>query len=149
MKPEELEDDKLNEIAPSLSKMSRQHPFTAPDGYFDSLPTIITERITAEKEKPWLTKVFEQLLQPKFTAALAALVLAAGAWWYLGDRIQPSNEIALTYTDLAESEFFYDLDEQLLVEELAENTSSETGNTDLENYLLENETDIDNLINEL
>jgi hypothetical protein len=153
MKTEETEDDKLNEIAPTLSKMSRQHPFIAPDGYFDSLPTIISERITAEKEKPFWVTWRTIVLRPRLTAALVSVLMVAGAWWYFSNRTgnnqNGSEEIAVTYADIVESGIFYEWDELLLVEELAANSTDEPESTDMENYLIENETDINNLINEL
>src|SRR5436853_7680437 len=47
MKPDYLNDDELEKMAPKLSKLKRENPFRVPDNYFDSLADNIQQKINA------------------------------------------------------------------------------------------------------
>lgn len=152
MKNNDYIDDELKD-APLLKSMSGETPFRAPAGYFDSLPTLISEKISAQNSKPWWSIFIQNIFQPKYVVAACVFGVAviSGVVYFN----QPENikdiEIILSYEDVSNSAYMDDLDESLLVEELSkyDNTSYDEQSKDIENYLIDSQTDISLIENEL
>lgn len=62
-----LEDDEL------LSSLGKENCFSVPDGYFDTLPSRISDRVASSGKTPFLT--FKHLFIFSFSLAVAVLLL--------------------------------------------------------------------------
>lgn len=149
MNPSDNLYDELKD-APLLHSLSNESPFNVPDGYFESLPTLIETRI-AEEKKGKIVSIFRLVLQPKYAVAACLVTFAlVTAVLYNRTHETPPVEILLSYDELSASVYFNDINEELLVEELSSlGISSDNSSLELENYLLENTNDLSTLENEL
>lgn len=155
-------DDELKDF-PLLNTISRENPFKVPDGYFDSLPALIAERIAKENSKPERIVSFKKIFHPRYAvrhsesvlwriaACLLIAALISGVVYFNQPDINNNPELALTYDDISNSVYMYDLDENLLIEELAQygDESSAGDQAEIENYLIENQADFSQIENEL
>jgi hypothetical protein len=73
---EEFDDiqKELEGIAPMLSKLPRANAFRVDEAYFDTLPTIVMERVHATKKRKWFN--LSWLLQPRWAATMAVCIIA-------------------------------------------------------------------------
>lgn len=153
MNNENYMDDELKD-APLLKKMSRENPFKVPDGYFDSFPTLISEKIASSHSKPGWIIFLKNVLQPKYVVAMFvfAAALTSGIVYFNQHPAAKDQEMILSYDDLTNSNYIAQFDESDLIE--AYNSNSETdkvneNNSEIENYLIDNQTDISLIENEL
>ena len=127
-----------------LKRVGRQNPFAVPEGYFDTLPGHIADRINT----PGAGKVIplKKAFTPAYAAAACAAMLLLLASVYFSLRVPEKGTPApLAFEEVGNSTYFFDIDEQLLVDELALQSYDEKkaiGNTDMENYLIDNAADI-------
>ncbi|HKR07260.1 MAG TPA: hypothetical protein VJY62_21680 [Bacteroidia bacterium] len=146
-------DDELKD-SPLLKNMSRENPFKVPDGYFESFPTIITERITSQRSKPAWIIFLKNVFQPKYVVAMLvfAAALTSGVVYFNQHPAATDREIILSYDDLNNSNYIAQFDESDLIDAYlsgANADKSNESNTEIENYLLDNQTDISIIENEL
>ncbi|MFI5217918.1 MAG: hypothetical protein ACHQNT_00405 [Bacteroidia bacterium] len=146
--PDELKD------APLLNKISRENPFRVPDGYFNSLPSDVAEKIALEKAKSVKIIFIRRILQTKYAVAACLLIAAliSGVIYFNQNKTVVNEQLALTTDDISSSIYFDDIDESILVEELSQiNNESSTDEQakEIENYLIETQTDISHYVNEL
>ncbi|MDA3909972.1 MAG: hypothetical protein PF448_01270 [Bacteroidales bacterium] len=113
-----------------LNDIPKKDPFKAPDGYFETLPDKVRDRIQAEKQadaKPGFFAVFKPYLYfAGFFIALAFL-FKVGLNTFTGDY--HDQQIIANQTETVESEYFeYDMisEETIYAAILAENTDEET-----------------------
>lgn len=150
------EDEELKKLAPHLFNGEKKNLFTIPDNYFEDLPGLIQERIQSEKRVS-LVEVFSNwLLRPRIALGLIlfALLLSGGLYFFQSRDGSPvTSEVVITFDDLKGSGAMDQIDENILIDELiAYNESSEASKIqdfDIENYLIENHTDYEQIINEL
>lgn len=139
---EELKD------AVTLRNLTQESSFNAPGDYFDSLPSNIMEKIAASERNAVVRPLFSlrNLLIPSL--AVAAVVLAL--FIFGKGNHKESKLVAMNYDDIYNTGLVSDLDENLLMDALSEEASTTTssGTTDMENYLIEASTD-EALINAL
>lgn len=136
-----------SESFPFLQKAERKNPFNTPDGYFEKLPLNIADKLAAPSAPLFSTP------RLVFIAGMLASVLVAGMWYFSGNTQQVSgNQVVLSYDDLPVSS----IEDELVLDAFADvETSSEddeAGTDDNEtyhDYLIENNTDISLIINEL
>lgn len=146
-------DDELKN-APGLRGMKRENPFTVPDGYFDTLSSRIRDRINAPQPKTVWEKLFQPLQRPAFayTCITIAMLICAGV--YFNQKPNPVTtkqvaEVNITVNDIYNSGIIYEYDESTLTEVLAANTSTQQTSTEVEDYLIDSNTDESDLINAL
>lgn len=136
-----------SESFPFLQKAERKNPFTTPDGYFEKLPLNIADKLAAPTAPLFSTP------RLVFIAGMLASVLVAGMWYFSGNTQQVSeNQVVLSYDDLPVSSIEDELvlDAFADVETSAEDDDAGTDETDTyHDYLIENNTDISLIINEL
>ena len=139
-----------------LKKMNRSNVFHTPEHYFEKLPVLISDQIhkktTTDSVHNWM---------PARVAAFSGLVLVAivAGWFYFsGVKSENSSSPVLSYDDLVGSGMVSEMDESMLMEEYAAQTNIASGmnqtqvvsNQELiKEYLIENNTDITLIINEL
>lgn len=155
MKPQDPEED-FKKQYPNLFGMDKKNPFSVPENYFEDLPGSIQSRIQQEEQESWLETLKRTFYRPQWAfALLLLLLLTAGGWFFFSNRqVQPAQrEMALTADELKNAAILGDIDEFDLLDEYAslEETASadEESKTEIENYLIENHTDLNQLINEL
>ena len=155
MNTSENMDDELKD-APLLKSISRENPFKVPDGYFDSFPTIISEKIAAQNSKPGWIIFLQNVFQPKYVVAMCvfAALLTSGIFYFNQAPKLNSQEILLSYDDLNNSNYIEQIDESDLIDAYSSVSNSEVyesseNNADIENYLIDNQTDNTIIENEL
>ena len=148
-------DDELKD-APLLKSMSRENSFKVPDGYFDSFPTLISEKVTVQNAKPGWIIFFQNVFQPQYVVAMCVftVVLTSGIFYFNQNSKLNTQEVLLSYDDLNNSNYIEQIDESDLIDAYSSVSNSEVGkpnenNSDIENYLIENQTDNSIIENEL
>ncbi len=146
-------DDELKD-APGLRGMKRENPFTVPHGYFDSLSSRIQDRINAPQAISIWEKLLLPLQRPAFayvTITIAMLICASVYFTQKKNNVATPQvaEVNITADDIYNSGIIYEYDENTLTEVLAANTSTKQSSTELEDYLIDINTDESDLINEL
>lgn len=151
---DELKDELKD--APFLKNMSRENPFKVPDGYFDSFPTIISEKIAAQNSKPGWIIFLQNVFQPKYVIAMCvfAVVLTSGIFYFIQNPKLNNQEILFSYDDLNNSNYIEQIDESDLIDVYSSVINSEAYKSnenisDIENYLIDNHTDNTIIENEL
>jgi hypothetical protein len=151
MNIDENNNDELNET-PVLKNMNRKIPFTVPEGYFDSFTSLISDRIAEANKKPqWIT-ILQTIFQPKFAFAVVVLMVLAisGIFYFNSTKNNQNTAMALSYDDISNSVYMDDMDETVLMDELSKYNEDDQSNTEeIKNYLIDNQTDISLIINEL
>jgi hypothetical protein len=134
--------------------MNRENPFRVPDGYFERFPIKIAERIAEENQSKVIR--FAPLLKPAPMLAIAATLITIAVVSYKivhkptdtfeQDEIsnyvyqegiidELSDEEILDYSDFADADSTF------------HKSDSET--THIQNYLLDEDVDINDIINEM
>jgi len=151
-------DERLNDIAPLLSKMNKSNAFSVPDDYFDNLPSVIQQKcIIQSKEKRTLNTKF---LKPIYIAqyAFAVLFIFFGMQFLMKTNTsQPfANKTSINNSSYQYSEHFLlfdeDIDETDLADAFANSSEiefqpititgySQINNNDIINYLVEESDD--------
>ena len=146
--------DELKDIAPTLADVPKKYSFIVPENFFEKFPVMVSDKIHAEKNKSWWEVVMQSVLKPKFALPVAVLI-AFGSYTYLNQQtvIAPVETETVTAEDLSQDEILSQLDENTISDEYATITTDEsattTETTEMENYLIDNNTDLNTLENEL
>jgi hypothetical protein len=139
-----------------LKNMNRSNVFHTPEHYFEKLPVFVSDQI---HKKTKTDQVHNWM--PARIAAFSGLVLVAivAGWIYFsGVETEKSSNPVLSYDDLVGSGMVSEMDESMLMEEYAAQTNNASGMNQTEvvsnqelikEYLIENNTDITLIINEL
>lgn len=150
----ENRDEELND-SPMLKSMSREHPFNVPEGYFDSFPALISEKIAAQPSgKTGLVFALRNFIKPKYAiaACMLAVAVTSGVFYFNTLQNPIEQDVMLSYDDVSNSPYFEDLDEQVLTDELtqyADEIKPDNQSEEIENYLIDNQTDVLLITNEL
>ena len=146
-------DDELKN-APSLRGMKGKNSFTVPDGYFDSLSSRIQDKINAPQPKTVWEKLLMPLQRPVFAYATITIAVVSYAVVYFSQTPVVTKQIAetsITADDIYDSNIITDYDETLLAEALIitsdEKHSETSAQQDVDDYLMDNNTDELELIN--
>ena len=134
-----------NREFPELHKAGSRSPFEVPEGYFDTLPGQIRDRM----HQPAPVKI---LTMPRLAvAACVAAVLVTG-FYYLSDvgSVPQTSQIQITDEHIEEAGYLSLMDEDMILESIShEVLDSLQEETIFNDYLIENRTDINLIINEL
>lgn len=132
------ENKELQGIAPKLFSIKEKRQPGAPDGYFDTLPEIIQDRIASETaiKKPF----FGFLQRQKWSIVVSSVVLICGLWFFAPTNTSsPSLSAELTNSEFFDDVFDEDFDMDLPFEApLALNSQlSLEESSSIEDYFLE------------
>lgn len=138
----------------NLQGFSKEHPFKAPDGYFDHFPTKITSRIAEQKSN---SRFFLQsFLKPIPVFASAAVLVVVG---FIAFNFSSSPNKPLTQEEITEYIYQEGIIEEFTDDDILEYAELSTTNTDtssnnsevetIQDYLLDQELDESDIINEL
>lgn len=145
--------DELKDMAPGLADIPKKDSFTVPENFFEKFPVMVSDKIHAQKNKSWWSELANVILKPAYALPVVAII-AFGTYTYLNNQtiITPAEILSVTVEDLSKDEILSQLDENIITDEIASITPEEnltTETTDIENYLIDNNTDINTLANEL
>jgi len=149
MKPNNQQsEERLDELAPHLAKLSKQDPFKVPDNYFEAFPTKVQSRYTLEAAPPLHAQLRPSLLQVVAGAWVMTIIIVVA--FVFSD--QPATQSSLTAEEIItviESDYLASVDEALLVEMLAEDLELVTEDEPLIDYLIESDIDMSSIVEEL
>ncbi len=129
--------------------------FQTPPAYFDNLPLQIINRLEQNRQP---SSVFGISGFAKISiAAVMSVVLLISGWYFFSDNSgSRMQQQAFSYDELLNSGLVYDFENRLLIEHYFQTTQIDSsGNAipdndqSINNYLIENDTDISLIINEL
>lgn len=155
---DEMNSEVMNKIQsiPGVESVSNENPFAVPAGYFENLPSEIQQKIIERETRKnaiaqWIGDVVMRPV-PKFTLALASIVLVIvfSAKYFTRtvkvDYVQQQPE-----SEQLDAVYLQQLDESTLAEVFTEETTSVTGSQDagIENYLLDNDVDLNSITEQL
>lgn len=116
--------------------------FRVPEGYFDELPNAISDRIAGASRT---TPGFFTL--PRVVAGVAMMAaLVLGVLYYQSEQ---QNKSQLTYQEFLELHYVSETDEHLIFEAYLESASGDDEYDQYRNYLIENDVEVSQIINEL
>ncbi len=147
-----MENNELKNIAPNLSNIKKENPFSVPDNYFDEFPSKIQNEISEKEKLPYL-KRFLQVLKPNLSLAASitifALIAVIAVKSFVKDSNTYNNNIA-DDSEIADIEMF-DIDDNtiidIIVEETETNNDDEIFDDEILDYLAYN-TDYNTIIDE-
>ena len=129
-----------------------KNPFSVPDGYFDSFPMKMQDKIiiSQQKSKPFFQVFFELKSELKYAYVFAFILLFVVGYWFIFNNVK-DNVISLNPQEIvfALDEEMYNIDEYYYIEALVE---MESNNMDVESNDYDVSLDdisIDDLIEEL
>ena len=128
--------EELKNIAPHLSQLQKKDAFTAPEGYFDDLPSMIQDRVVAQ------SKTKSRVFSPAWTFGSLGLAAVLCLVFLIGkspdEKAITKQEVATYVNENIDQEF----DETLLAEELTtSNTEIKSNDENLEEYILNQDID--------
>lgn len=156
---ESLSSDVMKKIEslPDFETTSSENPFKVPTGYFDALPTIVQQRIIDLNSEGFTVSAWISGLLSRPTAKYA-LAFASVALVVIFSTLYFTRTVRVEYAtqQAPESEqldavYLQQLDEADLADLYAQQTSVETESQDegMENYLLDNDIDLNSLTDQL
>lgn len=156
---ESLNSDVMKKIEslPDFETTSSENPFKVPAGYFDSLPTIVQQRIIDLNSKEftvsgWISGILSR------PAAKYALAFASIALVVLFSTLYFTRTVSVEYatqqapdSEQMDAAYLQQLDESDLADLYAQETASVTVTQDegMENYLLDNDIDMNSITDQL
>jgi len=132
-------------VSPLAESISRPLPFRAPDGYFEQLSLSVQRRISPEGP-------VRRLFKPVLALSLAAVITGVFFLFRAGDSAHPVPFAMepLTVAELEDSYLLFDLDEDVLSAAYsAQIAAAADDNEELEDYLIDNESDFSQINIEL
>jgi hypothetical protein len=129
-----------------LEDIPKTDLFKAPDGYFDSFPAIINNKVS-KKEFGWLP-----IAQFSLKYAMPVVVVAFGLFWFLNQASEPSNPDQILASISSDDLIEYIQEGDLNTDDLLENIDYTQINADSlnlsESQILLNEDDMTDILNE-
>jgi len=154
----------LDELSPKLAGISKKHPYTVPEGYFESLSNRAAE--IAQDHKVQRQPIIRKLISARNVAVAASITLIAITFWMnnfneeTGQKdiatIEATVDEMIAYLEDESSEGFdeyelveelLDIDEMIAVEEDIDDLDPTT--EDIIEYLLDDNIDLATIIDEL
>ncbi|MCK4661232.1 MAG: hypothetical protein KAT68_00090 [Bacteroidales bacterium] len=148
--------DELSKIAPKLSKIKKDNPFKAPDGYFDNFPLKMQEIITAQKEVVKPKFVLFAKPQLAYIYAFSLIIVMVFSYTVMTNYFNNNANQLLTSDEICEIIEYdvYEYDEALFVDALLDDDydisdSDNDASEEIIDYLLDDNIDYNTIIEEL
>ena len=153
-------EDSLEKEAPLLASIPKRNAFTVPEGYFDTLPSAILEKVRENKAMPETSAKIFWLFRPQWMIAI--LVCIIGFTFYTRSNAPVTLE-TLT-AQVADSTIYQNLQNNIdyvdasALEDALQNdnttivpirSDSTNNQQDIENYLMNHNIDATDIENEL
>ena len=144
------------ESIPGVESVSNLNPFKVPPGYFETLPAVIQQKIIDRKAKKisiveWVGELLVRPV-PKFALALASIILViVFSTKYFTRTVRVDYVQQVPESEQLDAAYLQQLDESTLTEVLAEESPAmtETQDAGIENYLLDNDIDLNSITEQL
>ena len=141
--------NELKEVAPFLASLTKKS-MDAPVTYFEQLPLTITDRIIAEKNSK--VGFWNIILKPHFAVAGVAACLVMGFYIFKSTSSQQESIAfsGVAVQSLSDDVILTQVDESYLADALDDNNATTNGVDETEeDYLIDNNTELNTIINEL
>jgi hypothetical protein len=143
----------FSKIAPLLSKIKKDNPFSVPDGYFSEL-TIVTEEKNSQSKKQNTKIRFLHSARP-FVAIAASIILIFSVWLIFSPKssVKTQNSVIAidTMNEMAEMNLYKINDRELMQiisdEEIKENVNVTLDSDAIIEYLSDQKLDIKEIFN--
>ncbi len=122
--------------APRLKTLHGIQPYRVPEGYFETLPQRIEEKIYRKEKR--IRQLWNKKVVPMAVAASVVLALAIGSWLIYQSDIISDRVPIITPEMLYASPVYEDLD-LTLIKEIISLHSSPNENNEMENLLLDSD----------
>jgi hypothetical protein len=139
--------EKVSRI-PILYTTKSENPFEVPAGYFSELENSIGEKVSLATERVASRPLY---LRPRFVTVLATvlvLLVSTVTFVVLNRTGKSISEKDISFNDIYHSHYATDFDESALIEMMDDSTLN-SNTTQFENYLIEDNTDIYSITEEL
>ncbi|HIA10542.1 MAG TPA: hypothetical protein EYN69_00505 [Flavobacteriales bacterium] len=150
----------LEGIAPRLSKIEKVNPFEVPDGYFDNLPRLVSDRIN---EASTAHRAAVRTLTFRWTAVAASITLIAAFAYIFNNTAHLDDNMDLAQLDIEEiadalvDEGAFTVEEEDLIELLimveegkqSATEEKESDTNEIIEYLIDSDIDLTTIIDEL
>ena len=136
--------------------VNRENPFRVPDGYFDRFPNKIAERIAEENQSKVIR--FAVLLKPAPLLAIAATLITIAVVSYKifnkpTDAFDQDEISTYVYQegiiDELSDEEILDYSDYAAADSTFQKSTSDSVTNTIQNYLLDEDVDINDIINEM
>lgn len=143
----------FNTDTSGLDRIGKTNVFHTPEGYFEKFPGNLADHIHAVPSSRTFFTTRQYIL-----AVTAMIAVIAGVLYFVNFTDEKTSEPKLTSEEIIDSGILADMDEFILIEAFQSELNQDTGildtdtlagTTDFEDYLIENNTDIILIINEL
>lgn len=141
-------EEKVNRI-PILYTTKSENPFAVPAKYFSELENSVREKVSLATERTASRPFY---LRPRLVPVMAlvlVLVLSTAMFVLLNRQGHSVSEKDISFTDIYNSVYISDLDESALAELIEMPADSNSNILPFENYIIEDNTDIYSLTEEL
>ena len=140
------EENELKNSFPNLSKISRENPFTLPNDYFETLPTIIQEKCV-KASSGLKNKIYVKILKPHYIMMASLVLIFSGMMIYKSVKQYETNRSILRNENYTEEYLLNieNIDEDQIAEVLSEEKST-VKSDDIIDYLSDDDPNND-LIN--
>ncbi|OFY83473.1 MAG: hypothetical protein A3F72_05980 [Bacteroidetes bacterium RIFCSPLOWO2_12_FULL_35_15] len=137
--------EEIKTEAPVLSNIPKYSPFELPTNYFDEFPTKIQDVVNNKTSKTNIFEWITLLIKPNFAIPVLTTFLIAFAGINYIEKQSKVTDTKMEY-QLSEEEQLYLIDESIIIDAIVSGTSSGNEktieqNTNIENYLIENNID--------
>lgn len=146
-------DNEFNTGTSGIDRIGKTNVFQTPEGYFEKFPGNLADHIhAAPSNRNFISSRLYVL------AVTAMIAVIAGVLYFVNFTGEKASDPQLTSQEIIDSGVLAEMDEFILVEAFQIEFNQETGITDsdslagitdFEDYLIENNTDISLIINEL
>ncbi len=147
---ENLTDEIESKVTAQNFDVKKSGAFNVPENYFENLSEIIQSKVS-QKQRAKIISLNEYFGKYKYSAMAVAASLAVliSLYFYFSPSDSVSKkQLYVSAEDISNSFYFEEIDETVLIEELNEN-SLPNPNSDIENYLIENDVGENTIISEL
>jgi len=139
---EQLPDEINAKITLDALQLPKQPGFTVPDGYFDRINATILEKVSqTTTPEVKVTKLWPSKLTRYAAAACLALITSFAVYLNQDKLFKPTEQVSNTAA-LNEDPMLWDIDEELIMEQMESGSSGITTNTsatsaELEDYIID------------
>ncbi|HMT29516.1 MAG TPA: hypothetical protein PKD91_09585 [Bacteroidia bacterium] len=145
---------------PENQNPGKRNVFSTPADYFEKLPLEVSDKIHSGKTSDSVFRLFSiNFTVPKLVGISAVIVVVvAGSLIFKNNNDNKRiHETTLSFDDIVNTEYVAEIDESILFDAYSSTTipidsaahSTDAEITDLQEYLIENNTDLALIINEL
>ena len=143
-------EDRVKKV-PNLVSVQKENVFEVPDNYFAGLENAIREKISSQTAGNVIS-IEQWYKRPKLVLAYAAVLvfsIIASTYLFTSNIHQTINDKDISFNDIYTSDYVSELDESSLVALLEESFVPQQNETQVYDYMIDNNIDVSTLTDEL